>query len=93
LENLNLSLIVTIFWIIAISLVGMLPMRFHWRLGLPMLCLFPVVLIWLGWSMGLWWAVGLLAGGVSIYRYPARHYGRKLLARLRGHSAPPTRTK
>lgn len=81
-ENLNLSLMATILWVLVISMVGMLPMRFHWRFGLPMLCLFPAVVLWLGWSMGHWWALALLVGALSIYRYPARHYGRKLWAKV-----------
>ncbi|GEM_PF-1425243 len=84
--DLSPVLLVTIIWVLVISVIGMLPMRFHWRFGLPMLLLFPVILLWLGWSMGIWWALALLAGALSIYRYPARHYGRMLWRKLRGVS-------
>ena len=79
------NLLPTILWVLAISAVGMLPQRFHKRFGFPMLALFPAVLLHLGWSMGIWWAVALLAAGVSIYRYLARYYGLKLWRRLTGN--------
>ena len=74
----------TIGWVLVISAVGMLPMRFHKRFGFPMLALFPVVLAYLGWEMGVWWAVGLFAAALSIYRYPARYYGRMVWHKLTG---------
>jgi uncharacterized protein DUF2484 len=86
-ENMNPSLIVTIIWILVISTVGMLPQRFHKRLGFPMLALFPFVLGYLVVDMGLWWALALFAGALSIYRYPARYYGRALWRKVRGRAA------
>ncbi len=74
-ENMNISLIVTIVWILVISAIGMLPMRFHKRLGFPMLMLFPFVLAYLAWDLGVWWALALFAGALSIFRYPARYFG------------------
>ena len=83
----TVSLIVTMVWILAISLVGMLPRSFHKPLGFPMLVLFPAVLIYLAVDTGPWWALALFAAGLSIFRYPARYYGRFLWRKLRG--APP----
>jgi len=80
----TVSLIVTILWVLVISLIGMLPMRFHKRLGFPMLAIFPFVLVYLAYDTGIWWAVGLFAAGLSIYRYPAKYYGRKVWSRLTG---------
>ncbi|NOX73896.1 MAG: DUF2484 family protein [Alphaproteobacteria bacterium] len=80
----SLSLIITILWIIVISVIGMMPMRFHKRLGFPMLMLFPFVLIYLAYDMGVWWAVALFVGGLSIFRYPARYFGLKAWRKLRG---------
>jgi len=74
----TVSLILTILWVLVISFVGMLPMRFHKRLGFPMLALFPFVLGYLAYDTGVWWAVGLFAAGLSIYRYPAKYYGLRL---------------
>ncbi len=84
----NGSLIVTILWVLAISVVGLLPRSQHKKFGFPMLALFPFVLAYLGWDMGLFWALGLLAAGLSIYRYPARYYGLALLRKLRGAPDP-----
>ena len=70
-------------WILAVSVVGFLPSRFHKRFGFPLLVLFVPLLIYVGWSLGLAWAVGVFVAGLSIYRYPARYYGRLLLGKLR----------
>lgn len=78
------SLWVTILWILVISFVGRLPMRFHKRFGFPLLFLFPFVLGYLGWEMGAFWALGLFVAGLSIYRYPARYFGLALWRRVSG---------
>lgn len=77
-------LIGAVIWVLAVSAVGMGPRRYHKRLGFPLLILFLPLLIWLWVGAGPGWALGLLAGALSIYRYPARYYGRALLERLRG---------
>jgi len=82
------SLLVTIGWVLAISFVGMLPRSQHRRFGFPLLALFPFVLFYLGWQMGIYWALGLLAAGVSIFRYPARYFGRILWHKLTHRDAP-----
>ncbi|MFT4714905.1 MAG: hypothetical protein ACI861_000714 [Paracoccaceae bacterium] len=75
---------ITIAWIFVISIIGMSPMRFHRRFALPMLALFPIVLGLLAWELGIWWALALFVGGLSIFRYPARYYGLILWRKLRG---------
>ncbi len=80
----NTSLILTIVWVLALSFVGMLPMKFHKRLGFPLLLLFPFLLFYLAWDMGPLWALVLFAAGLSIFRYPARYFGRILWRRLSG---------
>ncbi len=83
-ENMNLSLLVTILWILMVSGVGMLPRRFHKRFGFPMLLLFPFVLVYLIFDMGIWWGLLLFAGALSIFRYPARYFGRILWQKMTG---------
>jgi len=80
----NGGLAVTILWVLLISGVGMMPRDWHWRLGLPMLLLFPFVLGYLAWDMGIYWGLALLVAALSIYRYPARYYGIALWQRLTG---------
>ncbi|MFT5161406.1 MAG: hypothetical protein ACI9ZD_003025, partial [Paracoccaceae bacterium] len=35
-------------------------------------------------ELGIWWALALFVGGLSIFRYPARYYGLILWRKLRG---------
>lgn len=81
------SILVTIIWILVVSAVGMMPRAFHKPFGFPLLAMFPVVLVYLGWEMGFFWALGLFLAGLSIFRYPARYYGLALWRKLRGQSA------
>jgi len=81
------SLIATILWVIVISGVGMLPMRFHKRFGFPMLAVFPFVLGYLAYDTGVWWAVGLFVAGLSIFRYPVRYFARLAWRRVFGGGA------
>ncbi|MDA0222995.1 MAG: DUF2484 family protein [Proteobacteria bacterium] len=83
----NVSLLVTIAWILVVSFVGMLPRDYHKRFGFPMLILFPFVLGYLAWDMGLYWALALLAAALSIFRYPAKYYGLALWRKLTGRPA------
>ncbi len=81
------SLLATIFWVLAVSLVGMMPRTQHKRFGFPLLAMFPFLLAFVAFELGLWWALGLFAAGLSIYRYPARYYGLALWRKLTGKPA------
>ncbi|MCB1367255.1 MAG: DUF2484 family protein [Rhodobacteraceae bacterium] len=81
----NTSLIIAIVWVLVISAIGMLPRRFHPYLGLPMLALLPFILGYIAYDAGPYWALGLLIGAISIFRYPLRYFGRLLWQRLRGN--------
>jgi hypothetical protein len=77
-----------ILWVLAVSGVGMMPRKWHPRLGLPLLVLLPVVLWGLAADLGPWWAVGLFVGALSIFRYPAKYFGLFLWRKLRGAGRP-----
>jgi len=81
------GLFVAVGWIILISGVGMLPRRFHWRFGLPMLVLFPVVLAYFAWDTGPYWGLALFVAALSIYRYPVKHFGLALYRKVTGKAA------
>ncbi len=83
----NTSLLVTIAWVLVVSLVGMLLSKFHKRFGFPLLAMFPFVLVYLGWETGFFWALGLFVAALSIFRYPARYYGRALWRKVSGGPA------
>ena len=76
------SLLAAALWVLAISAIGLAPQRFHKPLGLPMLALFLPLVAWVAWDTGRWWALALLAGGLSIFRHPLRWAGRRLARRF-----------
>ena len=66
-------------WVLASAAVAMLPMRHQYAPGLVLLLAAPILIIWIGWEIGLWAAVLALLAFVSMFRTPLRY----LWARLR----------
>lgn len=77
----SLALILACVWVVASSIVAMMPMRFHWRFGLPLLLLSVPMVIFVGYTHGwIWTAVIILAVG-SMYRNPLRYFVNRFRAR------------
>ena len=75
----NLPLILGAFWVIAVALTAMLPMRLQKYPGLPLLVAAPVLLFWIGHEHGFGWlALGVFAF-LSMFRRPLNYLGRKAL--------------
>lgn len=72
-------------WVVAATVVAMLPMRLQMAPGLLLLLAAPVLLVWIGMVYGwLWLAFGLFAF-VSMFRHPLRYF----LLRALGRRPPP----
>ena len=73
----KLSLILACLWVLAATVVAMLPMRRQYIPGVALLVAAPVLVIWLGFDFG-WWlsVVALLAFG-SMFRNPLRYFYRR----------------
>lgn len=68
-------------WIVAATVVAMLPMRRQMVPGLALLILAPFLLLWIGWVHGwLWVGLGTLAF-VSLFRNPLLYFLRRALGR------------
>ncbi|MDJ1015094.1 MAG: DUF2484 family protein [Paracoccaceae bacterium] len=69
----SLSLLFACFWVVASTLVALLPMRLQYAPGLSLLLAAPVLLGWIAYDHG-WWifAAGFLAF-VSMFRHPLRY--------------------
>ncbi|THH39058.1 DUF2484 family protein [Aliishimia ponticola] len=69
-------------WVLASSVVAMLPMRRQYVPGVMLLIAAPLLIIWIWLDIG-WWA-GMLAAAafVSMFRNPLRY----LWARLKGQT-------
>ena len=67
-------------WVVAATVVALLPMRLQFVPGVVLLGLAPVLIVWLGLEVA-WWAgvLGLIAF-VSMFRHPLRYFW----ARARG---------
>ena len=73
----SLSLTLACMWVLASTVVAMLPMRFQYAPGVLLLIAAPVLLAWIGMDHG-WWIAGLgLAGFVSMFRNPLRYFWNK----------------
>lgn len=70
----SLALTLACLWVLASALVAMLPIRFHWRLGFPLLLLSLPMMGFVGYTHGwVWVLVALFAVG-SMFRNPLRYF-------------------
>jgi hypothetical protein len=76
-----LSLTLASLWIIAASCVAMLPMRWQFIVGIPMLVMVPPLLWFVGHQVGWIWVTVIAVGLASMFRRPlwsiARHVTRR----------------
>lgn len=78
-------LVVGAVWVLAATLVALLPMKRQFLPGMALLLAAPTLLVWIGWTHGwMWLAFGLFAV-LSMFRRPLQYY----LARLAGRTGGP----
>lgn len=75
----SLALTLVCLWVVASALVAMLPMRFHWRFGLPLLIASVPLIGFIGYTHGWIWALVVLAAVVSMFRNPLRYFAKRAL--------------
>lgn len=68
-------------WILAATVVAMLPMRQQMVPGLALLFIAPFLLGWIGWVHGWIWVVIGAFAFVSMFRNPLIYFGRRALGR------------
>ena len=78
------SLTLASLWIIAASAIAMLPMRWQFLLGIPLLVLVVPLLVHVGLDVGWGWAALFFAGLASMFRRPLTGIGRYLVRRMSG---------
>lgn len=69
-------------WVVAATVVALLPMRMQYVPGVILLGLAPVLILWIGLSVAWWAGVLALAAFVSMFRNPLRYF----LAKARGEN-------
>ena len=73
----SLSLLFACFWVLASTIVALLPMRLQYAPGLTLLLAAPVLLGWIAYDHG-WWISGAGAlAFVSMFRHPLRYLIRR----------------
>lgn len=76
----TLSLILACLWVIASTIVAMLPMKRQYVPGISLLIAAPILIVWIGYDYGWWVSIIGLFAFVSMFRNPLRYF----LARARG---------
>lgn len=72
-------------WVLAATVTAILPRARQFRPGITLLVLAPLLLVWIGLSHGVLWALVGLAGFLSMFRHPLIYLSRK----MRGLPAGP----
>lgn len=82
-----LSIGLACLWLIAANLLGMMPSRDnHWRRAYALIALGIPILGYVTYQNGPVAGLVVLAGGVSILRWPVRSLGRWVLRQVRGRA-------
>ena len=69
-------------WVLASTVVAMLPMRRQYAPGLMLLLAAPVLIGWVGCEVALWAALLALFAFLSMFRNPLRYLAGKARARV-----------
>ena len=75
-------LIASCLWVLAATIVALLPMRHQYVPGVILLALAPMLILWIGVSVAWWAGLLALAAFVSMFRNPLRYF----LAKARGQN-------
>ena len=78
-----LSLTLASLWGLAACLLGLAPRRIHWPAAIALIATGIPLLGYATMQMGPWWGIALLAGGVSVLRWPVYYAWRRLWPGLR----------
>lgn len=66
-------------WVLAATVTAFLPRARQFRPGVTLLVLAPPLLVWIGLSHGVLWALVGSAGFLSMFRHPLIYMFRKML--------------
>lgn len=85
----TLSLILACIWIVAASVLAMVPSRDnHWRRAYVLISIGIPLLGYVTWQNGPWVGLAALAAGMSVLRWPLIYLGR-WVKRKTGKAGPP----
>ncbi|MEP2532755.1 DUF2484 family protein [Shimia sp.] len=73
----SIALVLACFWVLAATIVAMLPMHRQYVPGVMLLVAAPVLIGFIGWQHGALLGGVALFGFLSMFRRPLRHFYRK----------------
>jgi len=68
------SIILGCLWVLAATIVSLLPMRHQYWPGLTLFITAPILIIWIGYDHGWLWSFIAVAGFVSMFRHPLIYF-------------------
>ncbi len=71
------SLIIACAWVLASTVVAMLPMKYQFPPGVVLFVSAPALIVWLGYDFGWFIAALAFAAFASMYRNPLKFYWRR----------------
>ena len=72
-------LIASCLWVLAATLVALLPMRYQYAPGILLLLAAPVLIYLIGRDVALWAGVAAALAFLSMFRNPLRYFARKAI--------------
>lgn len=66
-------------WVLAATIVALLPIRWQFAPGLVLLILAPVLIVWLALAYGLWMGAAALVAFLSMFRRPLIYLAKRAL--------------
>ena len=79
----SLSLTLSVFWVLSLSAVALMPMKYQRFFGLPLLIATPFLAGFVAYQHGIWLLLLFIAAAVSMFRRPLVYFGRIGMARLK----------
>jgi len=82
----SLSLTLSCLWVIAASVIAMLPMRRQFLPGITLLLCAPFLLVYLGYQHNPWVVLAASLAILSMFRRPLFFMSKRLISRLKGQT-------
>lgn len=82
----SLSLTLACLWVLAASIIAMLPMRRQFAPGIALLIAAPFLLTYIGYQHNPWVVLAASIAVISMFRRPLFYMTRRLFIRLKGQT-------
>ena len=73
----SIPIIIGAFWVLAATIVALLPMRHQYFPGVSLLIVAPFLIFWIGYAHGWYWSILCFCAFASMFRHPLRYLYRR----------------